>query len=139
MPRTAEHLQRWQFRPGQSGNPEGRGAGRKSFETLVSEVLDEETEREINGQKTLASQREHLARYAVKRAFTPAGEKILIEILKREWPTADLQQLLRERLAGTGEEARAELARGFAQLAAAVDSIPIPIELERDDGEGAAD
>jgi hypothetical protein len=74
-----------QFKPGQSGNPGGRGK-RVSFEALVAQILDER----IPGNDM--QKREALARVFVDQMLKRDGAMIRA-FLDREWPARQLHEL----------------------------------------------
>jgi hypothetical protein len=74
-----------QFKPGQSGNPGGRGK-RASFEAIVAQILDEK----IPGADM--QKREALARVFVDQMLKRDGAMIRA-YLDREWPARQLHEL----------------------------------------------
>ena len=104
------------FKPGQSGNPNGRPP-RPSLESLVRDVMDEEIQVKVAGQDVTITKREAIARIVIEDTLkrkTP----ILKELLKREWP-----EVTRHELSGPGgspielEDARGRLAGRLSRLA----------------------
>jgi hypothetical protein len=75
------------FRPGQSGNPAGRGEGRRSFEAVVEGLLDETQGVDVNGQMTEIEKREALGRVLVGQALRTNPKRWAMELLVgRLWP-----------------------------------------------------
>jgi len=80
-----EHLKATQWKPGESGNPQGRPP-RLTFETIVARVLDEE----IPGSDT--TKREALARVFVDSMLKRNGQMIR-EYLARAWPAVQKHEV----------------------------------------------
>jgi len=105
-----------QFKPGQSGNPNGRPKG-QSIEALVRAILDEKIEGKIDGEQVSMTKREAIARRVVQESIR-GKERMTMELLKREWP-----EVTRHELSGPGgspielEDARGRLAGRLSRLA----------------------
>lgn len=69
------------FKPGESGNPNGRPKGRYRLETMVQKELDKIIE--VEGEEI--SQQEAAARALVKKLIA-GDQRIVAEMLKRIWP-----------------------------------------------------
>lgn len=70
-----------QFKPGQSGNPNGRPKG-QSIEALVRAILDEKIEGKIDGEQVSMTKREAIARRVVQESIR-GKERMTMELLKR--------------------------------------------------------
>ena len=117
-----------QFKPGQSGNPGGRGK-RVSFEALVAQILDER----IPGNDM--QKREALARVFVDQMLKRDGAMIRA-FLDREWPARQLHEL-DANLSGEVEVSREG---EWKQLASGLDRIKsCGREVPARKGNGAAD
>jgi hypothetical protein len=85
MPKT-DHLKRYQWKPGQSGNPRGRRRA-ETFEQIVEKILDEKLgalSKQL-GLEPTATKREAIARAFVSELMG-AQPGLLTEYLKRAWP-----------------------------------------------------
>jgi uncharacterized protein DUF5681 len=67
------------FKPGRSGNPNGRGKKRLSFSQVTEQVLNESVELRIGDRVLRMSNRQALVRAAVRQAF--AGKPRLLSVL----------------------------------------------------------
>ena len=72
------------FRPGQSGNPQGRPSGSKNLKTLLSDALGEPVVIADNGGRRRVSKREAIVTQLVNRSATAdwRAVKILLDILR---------------------------------------------------------
>ena len=72
---------RWQ--PGESGNPDGRPAGSRTFEGVVNKILDEE----VNSDLGPVERREALGRVLVDQALRNNPRRWAMELLVNKlWP-----------------------------------------------------
>ena len=71
-----------QFRPGQSGNPEGRPKGSKNFSTAIQAELDSRIVATENGKRRKISKRTAVAKQLVNKAVS--GELRAIPVLLNE-------------------------------------------------------
>ena len=130
----AEHLEPHWFKPGHSGNPNGRPKG-QSIEALVRAILDEKIEGKIDGEKVSMTKREAIARMVIAESIK-GKERMTIELLKREWP-----EVTRHELSGPDgnpialEDARGRLAGKLSRLAASLSGDEVPTE-PRPNGSG---
>ena len=69
-----------QFKPGQSGNPNGRPRGRKNFATLVQDLAHREVQVTLGGKKTAMTMAEALVQSAFKHAMS-GNTKVLAVVL----------------------------------------------------------
>ena len=77
-PKKAEWLEPYQWKPGQSGNPNGRPPNSRKLESYVSQVLDEE----VNGVRRI----EVLSRVIVDEMINGRNTALTKSIMDRLWP-----------------------------------------------------
>ena len=80
-PHPQPHLQRWEFPPGQSGNPSGRKPGALSFEQIIAKILDEEIA------DTGTTRRELVARIYIDEIVDKRNTVLIKSLLDRIFPT----------------------------------------------------
>lgn len=80
MPIQNEELN--QFKPGESGNPSGRPRGTKNLSTILREMLQEEIEVDVNGNKEKKTLSDVLVRKLIQKANS-GDVRALTEIFDR--------------------------------------------------------
>ncbi len=91
---AADHLKAWQWKPGQSGNPNGRPP-RASLKALINQVLDEEIDPQTEPGVTKMNV---LARIIVHEMLKPTrgGHAERRLYMEREWPVLRHHRIDRE-------------------------------------------
>ncbi len=72
---SAEEIKKYQFKPGESGNPAGRPKGSKNLKTILKELL---AGRDPDGQYA-----NPLAKKLLQQAFNEDNYKAIVEIINR--------------------------------------------------------
>lgn len=115
LSRVVPHLRKHCFKPGQTGNPNGRPK-KVTFEQIVAKVLDEK----IGGRDGVSvTRREALARVLVDECLR-RNSGLIREVLAREWPAVQ-SHAIDTRIEIGGEDRRAALAGRLDRLAAGED------------------
>jgi hypothetical protein len=96
-----------QFKPGQSGNPQGRSPQTRNFKTMVKKVVEEQVQLREGGKVRRMPKIEALFRTVMSRAFKgdPKFVASFLVILKQSGYGADATEVSTELLQGVDHEA----------------------------------
>ncbi|MDU8946604.1 DUF5681 domain-containing protein [Ovoidimarina sediminis] len=84
----------YQFKPGQSGNPNGRPKGSKNTHHILSKILGEKIPMTDAGKKIVVTKFEAAVRVLVNKAFegSPQSLKLLFEV-KKDFEASSSEQV----------------------------------------------